>query len=140
MPMATITGIDYDRITRLVEEELDKPVLHLPGKSLSGDWLDGYAETLLTIAKGIDVSDAKADKKKIAIIGYMMDRNEAEHHANFDELTQLLQCIPPILIVVSTNSTDLLYFSSWLFFSPELQAKNKTAIKKTSSFFMIFSF
>lgn len=93
MPMATITGVDYDRLVISVAGKTGKQIVHVPGKSLSGDWLDGYSEALCQLAKGIDLSNASPDSSKVAIVGYLMDRNEEDHRANIRELKKLLRAL-----------------------------------------------
>jgi len=93
MPMAFITGADYERICRDVAEMTSKQVIHIPDKSLSGDWLDGYAETLLALAKQLELDTTPKevkDPKKVAIVGYCYDRNEGDHRANIEHLRALL--------------------------------------------------
>jgi nitrogenase molybdenum-iron protein alpha/beta subunit len=90
MPMAFITGIDYERITRSVAEEFKKDVIHVPGKSLSGDWLDGYDEVLLNTAKQIDLPASKPVKNTVAVAGLLYDRNEGDNEGNVREITRLL--------------------------------------------------
>ena len=102
MPMATIIGIDYDRIVKVVSKKTNKNVWHIPSKSLSGDWLDGYSETILAIAKGIKFNNIKKDPNKVAIVGYLMDRNEQDHKSNIKELKRIL------------NGIGLKLVSTWL--------------------------
>lgn len=91
MPMAFITGADYDRICKETAEAFGKSVVHVPGKSLSGDWLDGYGEALLALAKRIPLPPSgKLEPSNVAIVGYLFDRNEADHHANVTHLRDLL--------------------------------------------------
>ena len=91
LPMAYITGADYERIAEEVSEETGKPLVHIPGKSLSGDWLDGYAETLYALASQLDLSDAAPDPNKVAIIGNLFHRNEGDCQGNVAELRRLVQ-------------------------------------------------
>lgn len=96
MPMAAITGVDYDRLARLVREQCEQKgrrccdVLHIPGRSLSGDWLTGYALTLTSLAKHLELQRGKQQKNTVAIVGYLMDRNEGDHRANHAVLERLL--------------------------------------------------
>lgn len=91
MPMAAITGVDYDRLARMGEKKAGRcPVVHVPGRSLSGDWLSGYGLALSTLAKSVDLSGAKAHPDKVALVGYLMDRNEGDHQANLRDLGKLL--------------------------------------------------
>lgn len=91
MPMAAITGVDYDRLARIVDEKASQcPVAHIPGRSLSGDWLSGYGLALSTIAKTMDLSEARPHPERVALVGYLMDRNEGDHQANLRDLATLL--------------------------------------------------
>ena len=92
MPMAYITGADYERLCRDVLNKTGRQVINVPGKSLSGDWADGYAESLFALARQINLPEVQKplDPKKVAIIGYLYDRNEADHQANLEHLTDLL--------------------------------------------------
>ncbi|NOZ01995.1 MAG: hypothetical protein GXP54_08930 [Deltaproteobacteria bacterium] len=86
MPMAYVTGADYERLCDEVSEATGKTVIPVPGKSLSGDWMDGYAETLLAVARGLDLEGATPSPEKVAIVGYLFDRNEGDHRANVRDL------------------------------------------------------
>lgn len=94
LPMCSITGVDYGRIIRSLDGKLSKPVIDLPPDSLIGDWLDGYAQVLSALVRGLGLSGkAKARKgppKTAAIVGYFMDRNEADHLGNLAELRRML--------------------------------------------------
>ncbi|MBI2384854.1 MAG: hypothetical protein HYV14_02455 [Elusimicrobia bacterium] len=89
-PCCSILAVDYRRIVRGAAKDSAKPVLPLPSDALSGDWLDGYADALEALARAVDLKDAAPDPKKVAIVGYMMDRNEQDHVANIAELRRLL--------------------------------------------------
>ena len=90
MPMAAITGVDYDRLARLASSDGRCPIMAVPGRSLSGDWLSGYALTLTSLAKHMDLADAKPKEDSVALVGYLMDRNEGDHAANIRDLGGLL--------------------------------------------------
>lgn len=100
MPMAFVTGADYERICRQVAAETGKPVVHVPGKSLSGDWIDGYAESLFALARQLDLSNSRTDPKKVAIVGYLFDRNEGDSIANIEVLKTLFREIGLNLVSV----------------------------------------
>ena len=97
LPMCSITGVDYGRIIRSLEGKLSKPAIDLPPDSLIGDWLDGYAQVLSALVRGLGLGGkAKARKgppKTAAIVGYFMDRNEADHLGNLAELRRMLAAL-----------------------------------------------
>lgn len=93
MPMAVITGADYERLCRGVQQATGRTVIHVPGKSLSGDWMDGYAEVLISLARQLDLSGGTKDPRKVAIVGHMFDRNEGDHRANVRELRRILAAL-----------------------------------------------
>lgn len=86
MPMAFITGADYERLSRDTTAATGKPAIHIPGKSLSGDWLDGYSEVLHSLATQLDLRGGTLDPRKVGIVGNLFDRNEEDHRGNVREL------------------------------------------------------
>jgi nitrogenase molybdenum-iron protein alpha/beta subunit len=106
MPMAFITGAEYGRLTREVSRSTGKPILHVPGKSLSGDWLDGYAEVLLALATQLDLSGGSPSTNKVGIVGYLYDRNEADHAANLGELKRMCEAVGLELVSVWLSGQD----------------------------------
>ncbi len=90
MPMAFVTGADYERLTAEVAEATGKPILHVPGRSLSRDWLDGYGEVLHALAGQLELRRGKSQPDHVAIVGYLFDRNEGDHTANLGELERIL--------------------------------------------------
>ena len=93
MPMSFITGADYERLLRDVTAATGKPTFHIPGKSLSGDWLDGYAEALHALAAQLDLTGAKPTAGKVAVVGLLFDRNEDDHTANVREIKRMLGAV-----------------------------------------------
>jgi nitrogenase molybdenum-iron protein alpha/beta subunit len=95
MPMAMVTGVEYGLLMRQCQEQGKtwKPTAEIPCQSLSGDWLDGYADFMTAMAGALDLSQDKRQKNTIAIVGNMMDRVEADGHANVRELTRMAEAI-----------------------------------------------
>ncbi|MEO7330356.1 MAG: nitrogenase component 1, partial [Minicystis sp.] len=93
MPHVMIIGLQYDKILRQLQPEVAPQLVELPSRSLDGDWLDGYAETLAVIAENIDVSGAVLDPRKVAIIGHLMDRTEEDQAANVREIERMFTAI-----------------------------------------------
>jgi nitrogenase molybdenum-iron protein alpha/beta subunit len=98
MPLCGITGTQYDRI--VAELGLAKPVVEIPGLSLRGDWLDGFAETLRAVARRVELPRPRRRRDAIALVGYLMDRNEGDHRGNLAELRRLLGALGLHLISV----------------------------------------
>jgi nitrogenase molybdenum-iron protein alpha/beta subunit len=69
-----------------------KKVIHVPAGCLEGDWLDGYARVLASLAQGLEEGRAgDFDERNAAVVGYLMDRNEADHEGSLAELRRMLQ-------------------------------------------------
>jgi len=98
MPMCGITGAQYDRI--IAGMVATRPVLEVPGHSLRGDWLDGYAETLTSIARGKELPRARRRRDAVALVGYLLDRNEGDHAGNLAELGRILEALGLELVSV----------------------------------------
>ena len=93
LPMCSITGVDYGRVIRSLGRRLTKPAIDIPPESLVGDWLDGYAAALSALARGLGAAAGRRRPKTAAVVGYLMDRNEADHHANLSELNRMLTAL-----------------------------------------------
>jgi len=100
-----IVGIQYDRLIREIPGDLGKPVWEVAGYSLEGDWLDGYARTLHCLASSIDLKRGSPKPENVAIVGYLMDRTEADHQGNIAELRRMLEGISlkPVSIWLSNS-------------------------------------
>ena len=99
LPMCSITGVDYGRVIRSLAGTLTKPAIDIAPDSLIGDWLDGYGQVLNALVRGL-VRDGKRKAKSrqrppktAAIVGYFMDRNEADHFGNLAELRRMLTAL-----------------------------------------------
>lgn len=91
MPHVMILGTQYDKILRDLADRVPIPMIEVPSRSLEADWLDGYAEALLAIARTMDVRDAKPRARHVAVIGHLMDRTEEDGRADVRELRRLLE-------------------------------------------------
>jgi len=89
-PLVTLTGVQHDLLWRSLDPQPAKPFFCIRGGRLEEDWLDGYAETLLAIARGMDLGRPAPDPGRVALVGYPWDRNEGDHVANVAELRRLL--------------------------------------------------
>ena len=93
MPMAYITGADYERKCEEVADATGKPVVHVKCRSLGGDWLGGYAELLLSLAKSLDLEGGQPEPDRVGIVGHLFERNEGDGRANVAELRRLLRAL-----------------------------------------------
>ena len=98
LPMCSITGVDYGRVTSSLTSGLKGAAFDVPPGSLTGDWLDGYAATLAALAKAVDLPSGKTRPGAVAVVGHLMDRNEADRRADVRELERLvaglgLECV-----------------------------------------------
>lgn len=94
MPMCAIVGTDYERILRDSLAGSETPAFIMPRRSaVSGDWLDGYAAIMEALAAGMDLAGAKPEPATAALVGYMMDRNEGDHHGNLRELERIFEAL-----------------------------------------------
>ena len=98
LPMCSITGVDYGRVTRALAPGLKGRALVVPPGSLVGDWLDGYAQTLTALAKSLELQPGRIRPGTVAVVGHLMDRNEADRRADVRELERLaaglgLECV-----------------------------------------------
>lgn len=91
MSPVAVTSPQYDQVIKSLPEPLTKPVVQVRSGSLTGDWLHGYSATLADMAAQLELDVPKTLKHdEVAIVGYLMDRNEADHTANLEEISRLL--------------------------------------------------
>jgi nitrogenase molybdenum-iron protein alpha/beta subunit len=100
LPMVTIIGTQYDTLVRDAQPSTGARLIDCPGRSLQGDWLTGYSDMLVALASNIDVSGGNLDPRKIAIVGHLMDRTEADHVANVRELERIASALGLELVTV----------------------------------------
>ena len=100
MPMASITGVDYEGLIGEVAASVDVPFVLIPGRSLDKDWLEGYADFLLRTAQTIGSPDTEPCPNSVAVVGYFMDRNEEDHQGNLRELRRLVEALDLDLVSV----------------------------------------
>lgn len=92
MPVCAIVGSDYARIMRDALAGTTTPSFLVP-RAISADWLDGYAAVLEALASGMDLGGAKRRPGTVALVGYLMDRNEGEHRGNVRELERMTRAL-----------------------------------------------
>lgn len=98
MPMPAVTGVPYAAIIKRAGPRYGFPLHFLPSGSLSGDWLDGYAQAMSVLASDMKLRTSSGNKKTVAIVGHMFSRGEPEEQANILEMRRLL-CLCGIELV-----------------------------------------
>jgi nitrogenase molybdenum-iron protein alpha/beta subunit len=103
LPLVTITGVPHDQIIRDLQPAVDADLVVIPGRSLQGDWLTGYEDVLTRLARRLAERSGEAPTaavgqrakgvSSVSVIGYLMDRNEEDHHANLRELRRLVAAL-----------------------------------------------
>ncbi|MBM4394887.1 MAG: hypothetical protein FJ087_04275 [Deltaproteobacteria bacterium] len=99
-PMAALAGSPHENWCAPLAATSTKPIVHVPGLSLTADWYQGYAQTLLALARQVPLPAATPDRDKVAIVGYFMDRNEEDHRGNVREMRRLLAALGLDLVTV----------------------------------------
>lgn len=98
-PSGRLGGVDYQGIAEAASSRI--PVGCVPPLSLGNDWLSGYAETLDALARLLPPGKrGKRSRRSVALVGYMLDRNEFDHRANLGELERLLAAAGLTLVSV----------------------------------------
>jgi nitrogenase molybdenum-iron protein alpha/beta subunit len=91
MPVAQVLAVDYSQMIAKAKEKTKKLIAELPSRGMYSEWLAGYEEAMLTLAKTIPLKGKKQNKKTdIAMIGNLFDRNEGDCTGNISELRRIL--------------------------------------------------
>jgi nitrogenase molybdenum-iron protein alpha/beta subunit len=88
------SGQFHSPVLAEVERTQRVPIIEVSGSVLDGDWLDGYADFLLAMARTQIRTARPRGKKKgrvVAIIGHLMSRLEFDEQANLAEMRHLLR-------------------------------------------------
>ena len=87
--ISSLVGVDYEAIYRAMDD-VGPQYLSLRSVDSLGDWVSGYCQVLEAMAVEIHLEQVPLDPDQIAIVGYLWDRNEADHRANLSEMKRLL--------------------------------------------------
>jgi len=89
LPFCWLAGMDYEGIARSVSTGV--PVTDITPKSMLADWLEGYDMALEALARSMPAArPGRRAKNKVALAGWLMDRNEGDHTGNLNEISRLL--------------------------------------------------
>lgn len=91
LPFCVVAGTDYARLARQASRRGGRPTVLVPGRSLEGDWLRGYGDVLCALAEAVPIPKGPRRKDAVAVVGHMMDRNEADRRGDAAELRRLLR-------------------------------------------------
>jgi nitrogenase molybdenum-iron protein alpha/beta subunit len=100
-----LLNLPLRQITARFRRETGRTLLHVPSKSLGGDWLEGYADVCEVLARDVPLAAGPRDPRdprKVAVVGHLMDRLEPDQQGNLTELRRLL------------GALDLELVSTWL--------------------------
>ncbi|MFH2009443.1 MAG: nitrogenase component 1 [bacterium] len=100
MPAVSVTGIDYDAIIADAAEPGDHRLVHIRAPDIGADWLEGYAETLLSLSRQLPLDEGGTSPKAVAVVGALFDRNEGDHVGNLAELRRACTAVGLNLVSV----------------------------------------
>lgn len=88
-----LLNFPLEAMSQQFAERTNKLVCHVRSRSLGGTWLDGYALVCETLARAIPLQPGRKRPNTAAIVGYLFDRDEPDHHENLDELRRMLDAV-----------------------------------------------
>lgn len=84
-----LAGDDFVEEVKALDAAHDIPCVYLKVPGHRGDLYSGWQTTLVETLKTFDWKQP-ADSAEVAVVGYFMDRKEADQRANLDEIRRLL--------------------------------------------------
>ncbi|MBW2524719.1 MAG: hypothetical protein JRI23_11110 [Deltaproteobacteria bacterium] len=93
MPMTSVADTDDGRSLGQAAPEGGAPIVDVGHRALADDWLTGYEAALAALAQGMDLSGRRGSADHVAVIGYLMDRNEGDHRGNVAALRRMLRAL-----------------------------------------------
>ncbi len=97
----TLLNFPLPDIAQHADARYGKPVCHIPSASLrGGSWLDGYAAACEALARRIPLARGRKGRDKVAVVGYLFDRDEPDHAGNLRELRRLFRALGLDLVSV----------------------------------------
>jgi nitrogenase molybdenum-iron protein alpha/beta subunit len=107
-PIAALVGVDYQVLYEEIRDRINMDLLPVRPVEALGDWVSGYLQIIEALAEHLPLSPGPREDRNVAIVGYLWDRNEADHGANVAELKRLLSLLGLNLVSVwlSGSPTD----------------------------------
>lgn len=93
LPVMAMTGRDYNKLAGIFRGQSRTRVVNASVNSIDCDFLDGYSLALEKIAEDIALKKGAGKRKKIALVGHLMDRTEGDHTGNLRELGRMLSLL-----------------------------------------------
>lgn len=91
-PTASMVAVDYRPLIDAVRDTVTIPILPLRLPSCTSDLMAGYEAFADLVAANLALpDDAPASPDKVAVVGYLWDRGEADHAATVAELNRLIR-------------------------------------------------
>ncbi len=104
---ATSSLVGRELLPAGLRETAKTPLWEVSSRELYGDWLDGYDLTLQSIAKNMEFGDIRKEKAAVALVGHLMDRNEADGRSDVRELERMLRAVGLDPVSVWGSGRDL---------------------------------
>ena len=90
-PVTALVGVDYRNILAGIKVPDETIALVVDPVDSVGNWVAGYSHMMELVAKHLPLPKPPRNREgKVALVGYLWDRNEADHEASVEELTLLL--------------------------------------------------
>lgn len=90
-PVTVLVGVDYRSILASIEIPEETTALVVDAVESVGNWVAGYSHMMELVARHLPLeAKAKPRPGTVALVGYLWDRNEADHEASVAELGSLL--------------------------------------------------
>lgn len=90
MAVSRVVGNDLDLLTERVENAVGAPARLVKFVSLNRDFLDSYDSGMVAMAEALPDEAFTGESDSVGLVGYLMDRPEADHLANVRELEALV--------------------------------------------------
>ncbi len=89
-PVTALVGVDYRNILATIDVPKETTALVVDPVDSVGNWVAGYSHMMELVASHLPLPDAEKKRGSVALVGYLWDRNEADHEASVEELSSIL--------------------------------------------------